>query len=76
MRGSRPRARAAAHGLKTVAFPAISCGAYGYPLAEAVAIAVRECAAYLGREAAIEKITFACFNDAILQAYEAELARL
>jgi len=29
------------HGLRTVAFPAISCGAYGYPLEEAAAIAVR-----------------------------------
>src|SRR5262245_2559218 len=37
---------AAAHRVRSIAFPAISCGAYGYPLAEAVAIAVRECAGF------------------------------
>ena len=35
---------AAGHQLKTVAFPAISCGVYGYPLEQAVRVAVRECA--------------------------------
>src|SRR6188472_401085 len=38
-------ALAADNGVETIAFPAISCGAYGYPLEDAVAIAVRECAA-------------------------------
>jgi len=64
------------HGLKTVAFPAISCGIYGYPLEAAVKIAVRECADFLAGGNAVEKIIFACFNDAALQAYEAELSRL
>ncbi|MBI2296195.1 MAG: O-acetyl-ADP-ribose deacetylase [Betaproteobacteria bacterium] len=67
---------AAAHGLKTVAFPAISCGAYGYPLEQAVRIAVRECANVLAAEAAFERIIFACFDGAALKAYEDELARL
>jgi O-acetyl-ADP-ribose deacetylase len=64
------------HRLKTIAFPAISCGAYGYPLEDAVGIAVRECADVLGRENAFEKIIFACFNGAALQAYDAELERV
>ncbi|MBI4207507.1 MAG: O-acetyl-ADP-ribose deacetylase [Betaproteobacteria bacterium] len=69
-------ALAVRHGVKTIAFPAISCGAYGYPLAEAVKIAVRECANVLAAEPALEKIVFACFDGATLAAYEAELARL
>ena len=64
------------HGLKTVAFPAISCGVYGYPLGDAVRVAVRECADFLDGGNAVDKIIFACFADAALQAYEAELARL
>lgn len=67
---------AAAHKLRTIAFPAISCGAYGYPLAEAVRIAVRECAAFARSHPLPEKITFACFDGATRAAYEAELAAL
>jgi O-acetyl-ADP-ribose deacetylase (regulator of RNase III) len=66
---------AAENGVKTIAFPAISCGVYGYPWDEAVEIAVRECAAGLERHPQIEKITFACFDDAMLKLYEQALAR-
>ena len=64
------------HHLRTIAFPAISCGAYGYPLKEAVAIAVRECASFLAAESTLDKIIFACFDQTTLTAYETELARL
>jgi O-acetyl-ADP-ribose deacetylase (regulator of RNase III) len=67
---------AAAHDVKSIAFPAISCGVYGYPLDEAVKIAVRECAAFVAAHALPEKITFACFDAGALAAYESELARL
>ena len=67
---------AAAHKLRSIAFPAISCGAYGYPLADAVGIAVRECANFFARNALPEQIILACFDDTTLAAYEAELARL
>ena len=66
---------AAAHGIRTIAFPAISCGAYGYPLEEAVRIAVRTCAESALRHDAIERVTFACFDSAMLKLYERELAR-
>jgi O-acetyl-ADP-ribose deacetylase len=66
---------AAAHGLKTMAFPAISCGVYGYPLEKAVQIAVRECADFADGDAGIEKIIFACFGDDVLSAYESEFAK-
>jgi O-acetyl-ADP-ribose deacetylase (regulator of RNase III) len=67
---------AAANELKSIAFPAISCGAYGYPLADAVRIAVRECAAFAAENPLPETIIFACFDAVTLAAYEAELARL
>jgi len=66
-------ALARAHGLRTLAFPAISCGVYGYPLDKAVAIAVRECADALRDEAAFERIIFACFGADALAAYETAL---
>ena len=66
---------AAAHDIKTIAFPAISCGVYGYPLELAVQIAVRECRSFCAAHPLPEKIIFACFGDATLKAYEAELAR-
>jgi O-acetyl-ADP-ribose deacetylase (regulator of RNase III) len=62
-------------GLRSLAFPAISCGIYRYPLAEAAAIAistVRIAQAQAPAAAEIE-ITFACFSEAILAAYRAEL---
>jgi len=61
------------HGLKSLAFPAISCGVYGYPIAEAVEIAVRETAAALSENPAIEKVIFACFDEAMFAAYERAL---
>ena len=66
---------ACAHGLKTLAFPAISCGVYGYPVDLAVKIAVRECAGFIAANAVPEKILFACFDPLTLSAYEAELKR-
>ncbi len=64
------------HGVKTIAFPAISGGAYRYPPEQAVAIAVRETAAFAAANAAIEKIIFACFDKAARAAYARELERL
>jgi O-acetyl-ADP-ribose deacetylase (regulator of RNase III) len=66
---------AAAHAVKTIAFPAISCGAYGYPLEQAVKITVRECARFAAANPLPEKIVFACFDSATLAAYDKELKR-
>jgi O-acetyl-ADP-ribose deacetylase (regulator of RNase III) len=63
----------AAHELKTIAFPAISCGVYGYPLDLAVKVAVRECSGFIAANALPEKILFACFDPLTLSAYESEL---
>jgi len=64
-----------AHGARSIAFPAISCGVYGYPLEQAARIAVRECAQFAAAEPRIEKIVFACFSARMLALYRAELAR-
>jgi O-acetyl-ADP-ribose deacetylase (regulator of RNase III) len=63
----RSFALARANGIATIAFPAISCGAFGYPLAAAAAIAVREArAATAGSE--FREVIFACFGSDVLAA--------
>ena len=62
---------AESHGCVSIAFPAISCGVYGYPIPAAVAIAVREVREFERR--AVRHVTFACFGEEALAAYRAEL---
>jgi len=62
---------AAENGLKSLAFPAISCGVYGYPIPQAVAIALRE--TRLAASPEIEQVLFVCFGDEVYQAYVAAL---
>ena len=66
---------AAANDIRTVAFPAISCGVYGYPMELAAEIAVSECRRFVREHDAIERITFALLGGAALALYETELAR-
>jgi O-acetyl-ADP-ribose deacetylase (regulator of RNase III) len=61
------------HGLRSVAFPAISTGAYGYPVADATAIAVREVRAALARTAALERVVFCCFSERDAEVYAGAL---
>jgi len=69
-------ALALAHDVRTIAFPAISCGAYGYPLQDAARIAVRETAAFLERDSHFEKIYLVCFGEDVHRVYlEAMRAR-
>jgi O-acetyl-ADP-ribose deacetylase (regulator of RNase III) len=60
---------AAEHGARTVAFPAISCGAYGFPLGRAARIAIREVEDHLRRASAIEKVYLVCFGEDVARAY-------
>jgi len=61
------------NGLRTVAFPAISCGVYGYPLDEAAGIATTEVAAFMAEHPAIEKVLLVCFGADVHAAYVAAL---
>ncbi|HEY8376907.1 MAG TPA: O-acetyl-ADP-ribose deacetylase [Nannocystis sp.] len=57
------------HGVRTIAFPAISCGVYGYPIPEACALAVREISAFLANDRSIERVILVCFDEAVHDAY-------
>jgi O-acetyl-ADP-ribose deacetylase (regulator of RNase III) len=58
------------NGIRSLAFPAISCGAYRFPVERAVKIAVSETVAELIESDAIQKVVFACFGDEIFRAYQ------
>jgi O-acetyl-ADP-ribose deacetylase len=64
------------HGARSIAFPAISCGVYGYPMERAARIAIGECRRFTLHHEAIESITFALFGAAALEIYSAGLAAL
>ncbi len=57
------------NGIKTIAFPAISCGAYGYPVQEAAQIALKTTRESLANDDKIEKIIFVLWGDDIYEAY-------
>jgi O-acetyl-ADP-ribose deacetylase (regulator of RNase III) len=59
-------------GLRTIAFPAISTGIYGYPLREATAVAVATIRAALDLPGSVTGVVFACFSQEALSAYGAE----
>ena len=67
---------AVANGVRSIAFPAISCGIYGYPIPEAARIAVQSTAAFLEDEPSIERVVFACFGQETLAATTAALSAL
>ena len=64
------------HNLRTLAFPAISCGVYRFPIDQAVEIALRETAEELTNNNEIEKIIFACFDESVYASYLSAMQNL
>ncbi len=60
---------AVANGLKTIAFPSISTGAYGYPIEEASRVAVGTVKNFLENEDKLERIMFVLFSERDFQIY-------
>ncbi len=67
-------ALAAQHTIRTIAFPAISTGIYGFPLARATRIALTETTNFLADNAEIEEVRFVCFGAETYRVYLAAVA--
>jgi len=67
---------AARSGMKTVAFPSISTGAYGYPVREACRVALKAVKSYVESEAAPEEVTFVLYSENDFKAYTEALEEL
>jgi len=67
---------AKAHDITTIAFPAISCGIYGYPLDDAARIAITTVADFLTGNETIRQVIFACFSPDVEAAFRAALAEV
>ena len=64
---------AADHNVKSIAFPAISCGVYGYPIKDACRIAVDTTCDFLNENRSIEKVIFILFSAENMKVYDAYL---
>ena len=64
---------AAKHNVKRIAYPAISCGIFGFPVDSASEIAINTTIEFINSNAIPEEITFVCFEEAIYNAYRASL---
>jgi O-acetyl-ADP-ribose deacetylase (regulator of RNase III) len=62
------------HGVRFIAFPAISCGIYGYPVADACRIAVDSTVLFLKDNEQIQRVVFMLFSDENRKVYEDYLA--
>lgn len=62
------------NGVKTIAFPNISTGAYGFPKELAAEIAISTVRGFLGGESRLEKVVFVCFDDENYQIYKRKLS--
>ncbi len=58
------------HRITSIAFPAISSGAYGFPISKAVAIAINETQKNISKNPQLEQIVFACFNSEVYKCYQ------
>jgi len=66
----RSMALAAEHGIRTLAFPSISTGVYGYPIDPAARIAVHTVRSFLADSASVHEVLFCCFTENDLRVYQ------
>lgn len=64
------------HGIRSISFPSISTGAYGYPVREAAEVALRTALEFMEKEAGIELVRFVLFTAGDLRVYESVLSKL
>lgn len=64
---------AESHELKTMAFPSISTGIYGYPVREAARVAVKEICDFLKWTQVVEEVTMVCHDERTLEVYRETL---
>ncbi len=69
-------ALAVQNGVRSIAFPAISTGAYGFPLERATRIALREVRSFLKQNSTLEKVLFICFDSHTRECYERVMAEV
>jgi O-acetyl-ADP-ribose deacetylase (regulator of RNase III) len=62
------------NGLRSIAFPSISTGAYGFPMERAARIAIREVHTFLGSNPGLEKALLVCFGQQALRVHQEALA--
>jgi len=63
-------ALAAQKGIRTIAFPSISTGAYGFPMKRAARIAVREITQFLQTKKSVERVVLVCFGQDALEIHQ------
>ena len=63
-------------GARTIAFPSISTGAYGFPLERATEIAVKETRSFLEEDESLDKVIFVCFGSRAYEIYQRGYERI
>lgn len=61
------------HGIQSIAFPAISAGAYGYPREQAARVALREVLAFLAQDQTLERVILVCYDAQALNMFRQAL---
>jgi O-acetyl-ADP-ribose deacetylase (regulator of RNase III) len=69
-------ALAVQHDVRTIAFPSISTGAYGFPVERASLIAVGEIASFLRQNSTIQQVIIVCFNDQAYECYSSAVEKI